>query len=53
MAQEVPNTSGIYRAIAILFLFQAFHVFSITPLPSLYPPEGTQTEDPNCEIRGL
>ncbi|KAH8646313.1 general substrate transporter [Xylariales sp. PMI_506] len=33
------NTSGIYGTIAVVFLFQGFYSFSITPLTSLYPPE--------------
>jgi prepilin signal peptidase PulO-like enzyme (type II secretory pathway) len=33
------NNSGIYGTIAVLFLFQGFYAFSITPLSSLYPPE--------------
>jgi len=33
------NMSGIYGTIAVLFLFQGFYAFSITPLSSLYPPE--------------
>ncbi|KAK5064408.1 hypothetical protein LTR84_000241 [Exophiala bonariae] len=33
------NNSGIYAAIAMLFLFQAIHVIGVTPLTVLYPPE--------------
>jgi dipeptide/tripeptide permease len=36
---DSANTSGIYGTIAVLFLFQGFYSFSITPLTSLYPPE--------------
>ncbi|KAF3388728.1 Lactose permease [Penicillium rolfsii] len=33
------NTSGIYGTIAVIFLFQGFYAFSITPMTSLYPTE--------------
>lgn len=33
------NNSGIYGTIAVLFLFQGFYAFSITPLTSLYATE--------------
>ncbi|KAF2024454.1 hypothetical protein EK21DRAFT_117772 [Setomelanomma holmii] len=33
------NTSGIYATIAVIFLFQGFYAFSITPMTSLYPTE--------------
>lgn len=33
------NESGIYGTIAVIFLFQAFYAFAITPLTSLYPTE--------------
>ncbi|KAH7392004.1 hexose transporter-like protein [Phaeosphaeria sp. MPI-PUGE-AT-0046c] len=36
---ESTNTSGIYGTIAIIFLFQGFYAFSITPMTSLYPTE--------------
>ena len=33
------DTSGIYGTIAVIFLFQGFYAFSITPITSLYPSE--------------
>lgn len=33
------DTSGIYGTIAVIFLFQGFYAFSITPMTSLYPNE--------------
>lgn len=36
---ESTNTSGIYGTIAVIFLFQGFYAFSITPMTSLYPTE--------------
>ena len=36
---ESQNTSGIYGTIAVIFLFQGFYAFSITPMTSLYPTE--------------
>lgn len=33
------DTSGIYGTIAVIFLFQGFYAFSITPMTSLYPTE--------------
>ncbi|KAL2851132.1 general substrate transporter [Aspergillus pseudoustus] len=33
------NTSGIYGTIAVIFLFQGFYAFSVTPMTSLYPTE--------------
>ncbi|CAL5868912.1 uncharacterized protein PFLUO_LOCUS3139 [Penicillium psychrofluorescens] len=33
------NTSGIYGTIAVIFLFQGFYAFSVTPMTSLYPME--------------
>ncbi|KAJ0335950.1 hypothetical protein COL922a_008561 [Colletotrichum nupharicola] len=39
---ESTNQSGIYGAIAVIFLFQGFYAFSITPMTSLYPTEVSQ-----------
>lgn len=39
---ESTNTSGIYGTIAVIFLFQGFYAFSITPMTSLYPTEVSQ-----------
>ncbi|KAG9252436.1 general substrate transporter [Emericellopsis atlantica] len=36
---ESANTSGIYGTIAVIFLFQGFYAFAITPMTSLYPTE--------------
>lgn len=36
---ESTNTSGIYGTIAVIFVFQGFYAFSITPMTSLYPTE--------------
>ncbi|KAL4961083.1 general substrate transporter [Aspergillus stella-maris] len=36
---ESTNTSGIYGTIAVIFLFQGFYAFSITPMTSLYATE--------------
>ncbi|KAL4863214.1 general substrate transporter [Aspergillus spectabilis] len=36
---ESTNTSGIYGTIAVIFLFQGFYAFSVTPMTSLYPTE--------------
>ncbi|KAI8943270.1 hypothetical protein NX059_001289 [Plenodomus lindquistii] len=36
------DTSGIYGTIAVIFLFQGFYAFSITPMTSLYPTEVSQ-----------
>ncbi|KAH6632907.1 hexose transporter-like protein [Boeremia exigua] len=36
---ESGSTSGIYGTIAVIFLFQGFYAFSITPMTSLYPTE--------------
>ncbi|KAJ4256143.1 hypothetical protein NW762_009219 [Fusarium torreyae] len=36
---ESTNTSAIYGTIAVIFLFQGFYAFSITPMTSLYPTE--------------
>ncbi|KAL2065314.1 hypothetical protein VTL71DRAFT_2983 [Oculimacula yallundae] len=36
---ESTNTSGIYGTIAVIFIFQGFYAFSITPMTSLYPTE--------------
>ncbi|GAB1743296.1 hypothetical protein NU219Hw_g9139t1 [Hortaea werneckii] len=36
---ESENTSAIYGTIAVIFLFQAFYAFSITPMTSSYPTE--------------
>ncbi|CAH0021120.1 unnamed protein product [Clonostachys rhizophaga] len=36
---ESENTSGIYGTIAVIFLFQGFYAFGITPMTSLYPTE--------------
>ncbi|KAL3457452.1 general substrate transporter [Aspergillus heterothallicus] len=33
------NTSGIYGTIAVIFLFQGFYAFSVSPMTSLYPTE--------------
>lgn len=33
------NESGIYGTIAVIFLFQGFYAFAITPLTALYPTE--------------
>ncbi|PVI00135.1 hexose transporter-like protein [Periconia macrospinosa] len=33
------DASGIYGTIAVIFLFQGFYAFSITPMTSLYPNE--------------
>ncbi|KAH6989170.1 general substrate transporter [Ilyonectria sp. MPI-CAGE-AT-0026] len=39
---ESTNQSGIYGTIAVIFLFQGFYAFSITPMTSLYPTEVSQ-----------
>ncbi|KAF2832851.1 hexose transporter-like protein [Ophiobolus disseminans] len=39
---ESTNTSGIYGTIGVIFLFQGFYAFSITPMTSLYPTEVSQ-----------
>ncbi|KAH7163406.1 hexose transporter-like protein [Dactylonectria estremocensis] len=39
---ESTNESGIYGTIAVIFLFQGFYAFSITPMTSLYPTEVSQ-----------
>ncbi|KAM5349848.1 hypothetical protein ACJ41O_006353 [Fusarium nematophilum] len=36
---DSTNTSGIYGTIAVIFVFQGFYAFSITPMTSLYPTE--------------
>ncbi|RDW83536.1 putative Hexose transporter [Aspergillus mulundensis] len=36
---ESTYTPGIYGTIAVIFLFQGFYAFSVTPLTSLYPTE--------------
>lgn len=36
---ESTNKSGIYGTIAVIFLFQGFYAFSITPLTTVYPTE--------------
>ncbi|THX90950.1 MFS general substrate transporter [Aureobasidium pullulans] len=36
---ESTDTSGIYGTLAVIFLFQGFYAFSITPMTSLYPTE--------------
>ena len=36
------NKSGIYGAIAFIFLFQGFYAFAITPMTSVYPTEVSQ-----------
>jgi hypothetical protein len=36
---EGSNTSGIYGTIAMIFLYNGFYSFGITPLTVLYPPE--------------
>ncbi|KAJ8114043.1 hypothetical protein OPT61_g3985 [Boeremia exigua] len=36
---DSTDTSGIYGTIAVIFLFQGFYAFSITPMTSLYPTE--------------
>ncbi|KAH6889331.1 hexose transporter-like protein [Thelonectria olida] len=36
---ESSNESGIYGTIGVIFLFQGFYAFSITPMTSLYPTE--------------
>ncbi|KAM0282402.1 hypothetical protein ACHAQH_003083 [Verticillium albo-atrum] len=36
---ESSNESGIYGTIAVIFIFQGFYAFSITPMTSLYPTE--------------
>ncbi|KAK9779784.1 putative Major facilitator superfamily (MFS) profile domain-containing protein [Seiridium cardinale] len=33
------NTSAVYGTVAVVFLFQGFYAFGITPLTSMYPPE--------------
>jgi len=33
------NDSGIYGTVAVIFLFQAFYAFAITPMTSLYATE--------------
>jgi MFS family permease len=33
------HTSGIYGTIAVIFLFQGFYAFSVSPMTSLYPTE--------------
>lgn len=33
------NISGMYGAVAVMFLFTGFYSFTFTPLNSLYPPE--------------
>ncbi|KAK2048639.1 hypothetical protein LZ31DRAFT_538767 [Colletotrichum somersetense] len=39
---EGTNQSGIYGTVAVIFLFQGFYAFSITPITSLYPTEASQ-----------
>ncbi|KAI1867534.1 hypothetical protein JX265_007336 [Neoarthrinium moseri] len=39
---ESENESGIYATIAVVFLFQGFYSFSITPMTSVYPTEISQ-----------
>ncbi|KPM38275.1 hypothetical protein AK830_g8281 [Neonectria ditissima] len=39
---ESTNESGIYGTIAVIFLFQGFYAFAITPMTSLYPTEVSQ-----------
>ncbi|KAI0476606.1 general substrate transporter [Xylariaceae sp. FL0804] len=39
---ESSNQSGIYGTIAVIFLFQGFYSFAITPMTSLYPTEISQ-----------
>ncbi|KAK2064746.1 MFS general substrate transporter [Colletotrichum caudatum] len=39
---EGTNQSGIYGTVAVMFLFQGFYAFSITPMTSLYPTEVSQ-----------
>lgn len=39
---ESQNHSGIYGTLAVIFLFQGFYSFSITPMTSLYPAEVSQ-----------
>ncbi|KAI1864040.1 uncharacterized protein JN550_009060 [Neoarthrinium moseri] len=39
---ESENESGIYATIAVIFLFQGFYSFSITPMTSVYPTEISQ-----------
>ncbi|KAJ6261093.1 Lactose permease [Drechslerella dactyloides] len=36
---DSSNTSAVYGTIAVIFLFQGFYAFSITPMTSLYPTE--------------
>lgn len=36
---ESTDISGIYGTLAVIFLFQGFYAFSITPMTSLYPTE--------------
>jgi MFS family permease len=33
------HTPGIYGTIAVIFLFQGFYAFSVSPMTSLYPTE--------------
>ncbi|KAK1995204.1 MFS general substrate transporter [Colletotrichum falcatum] len=39
---EGTSQSGIYGTVAVVFLFQGFCAFSITPMTSLYPTEVSQ-----------
>jgi len=36
------NNSGIYGTIAVVFLFQGFYAYAVTPMTSLYPAEIAQ-----------
>lgn len=36
------DTSGIYGTIAVIFIFQGFYAFAITPMTSAYPTEVSQ-----------
>ncbi|KAK6355094.1 hypothetical protein TWF696_004218 [Orbilia brochopaga] len=36
---DSSNTSAVYGTISVIFLFQGFYAFSITPMTSLYPTE--------------
>ncbi|KAF5521693.1 Lactose permease [Colletotrichum aenigma] len=39
---ESTNQSGVYGTIAVIFLFQGFYAFSITPMTSSHPTEVSQ-----------
>ncbi|KAF1978267.1 general substrate transporter, partial [Bimuria novae-zelandiae CBS 107.79] len=42
LIKKSTNTSGIYGTIAVIFLFQGFYAFGMTPMTSLYPTDVSQ-----------